>query len=139
MSRLDAFDPDVFGMHVDESRRCDCQQRLALRAASAFRDARDTEFAVYVGVASRDYGDAVSATFSSRTSYDAVGSFGSVVSGRISYVFNFTGPACSIDTACSSALVAAHMARAEMALGLFEDACTGGGQRHPAADGDGTV
>ena len=126
MSRLDAFDPDVFGMHVDESRRCDCQQRLALRAASAFRDARDTKFAVYVGVASRDYGDAVSATFSSRTSYDAVGSFGSVVSGRISYVFNFTGPACSIDTACSSALVAAHMARAEMALRLFEDACTGG-------------
>ena len=31
--------------------------------------------------------------------------------GRVSFVFDFTGPACSVDTACSSSLVAAHHAR----------------------------
>ena len=119
MSHVSHFDADAFGVNHEESRRCDCQQRLALRAASVGLDDVGTRVGVHLGVASREYGDAVtvidpSASSSSSSSYDAVGSFISVVSGRVSYVFDFTGPSCSVDTACSSSLVAAHHARAEL-------------------------
>ena len=35
----------------------------------------------------------------------------SVVSGRLSYAFGLVGPCVSLDTACSSFLVAAHASR----------------------------
>ena len=40
--------------------------------------------------------------------YMATGSAHSVACGRISFTFGLTGPCTSIDTACSSALVACH-------------------------------
>ena len=43
----------------------------------------------------------------------ATGTALSVASGRLSYVFGMTGPAVSVDTACSSALVATHLCRAD--------------------------
>ena len=45
------------------------------------------------------------------TSTCCAGSAASVAPGRASYTFGFTGPSVAVDTACSSALVAAHMAR----------------------------
>ncbi len=44
----------------------------------------------------------------------AEGSAASVAPGRASYTFGYTGPAVAVDTACSSALVAAHIARLSM-------------------------
>ena len=42
--------------------------------------------------------------------YTATGAAGSIISNRISYVLGLEGPSMSIDTACSSALVAADVA-----------------------------
>ncbi|CAL6313896.1 unnamed protein product [Bathycoccus prasinos] len=42
-------------------------------------------------------------------SLKATGGFLSVACGRISYVYNFTGPSMCIDTACSSSLVSLHL------------------------------
>jgi acyl transferase domain-containing protein/acyl carrier protein len=41
----------------------------------------------------------------------------SVMSGRVSYVFGFEGPAVTLDTACSTSLVAMHLAVQSLRLG----------------------
>ena len=46
----------------------------------------------------------------------ATGSSFSVAAGRLSFTYGFKGPAVSIDTACSSALVAAHQAVMQLRL-----------------------
>ena len=45
-----------------------------------------------------------------------MGSAPSVASGRLAFVCGMTGPAVSVDTACSSALVAAHVGLADLAV-----------------------
>ena len=58
------------------------------------------------------------------------GSAASVAPGRASYTFGFTGPSVAVDTACSSALVAAHIARLSMLAATCRTALASG-----AADG----
>ena len=43
------------------------------------------------------------------TSYSATGFSSTIISARVSYVFNLHGPCLTLDTACSSALVAVHL------------------------------
>lgn len=41
--------------------------------------------------------------------YSATGSSTTLISARVSYVFNLHGPCLTLDTACSSALMAIHL------------------------------
>ncbi|KAL1524553.1 hypothetical protein AB1Y20_019445 [Prymnesium parvum] len=59
------------------------------------------EVGVYVGIMNTDY-----AAFSGESVYAATGSQISVASGRLSFALGLQGPVLSVDTACSSALVA---------------------------------
>ncbi|WP_257460229.1 type I polyketide synthase [Archangium lipolyticum] len=118
LDAVDAFDPGFFGISPREAVRMDPQQRLLLEVAwEALEDAgldvdklSGSRGGVFIGACNDDYhcmqvdrpetGDAFSAT----------GIATSVLSGRLSYLFNLQGPSLVVDTACSSSLVALHLA-----------------------------
>ncbi len=54
------------------------------------------------------------------------GSVSSIISSRISYILNLRGPSIVVDTACSSGLVALHMACQSLKDGECEQAIAGG-------------
>ena len=58
--------------------------------------------------------------------YFGLGVSASVAAGRISYVYDLRGPSLTLDTACSSALVALHMAAGSIRNGDCEVAVVGG-------------
>jgi acyl transferase domain-containing protein len=63
----------------------------------------------FVGISTPDYSDLKKA-LAPLGVYSATGSALSVAAGRLSFTFGLRGPAVAIDTACSSALVATHLA-----------------------------
>lgn len=75
-----------------------------------------TETGAYVGIQFMEYGHLPGSGAASLGPYNITGAALSVAAGRLSYTFGFKGPAVSVDTACSSALVAAHMGAQQLAV-----------------------
>jgi hypothetical protein len=128
------FDADFFGISPREAQQMDPQQRLLLELAwETFEDAgvrpRDMEgsnCAVYIGVASPDYGNRFVDDLNAVDPYSATGNTLSIASNRLSYLFDLRGPSVSVDTACSSSLVALHQACQALQSGDAEMALAGG-------------
>ena len=121
------FDATAFGVMPSEAASMDPQQRLLLETAGACRAGVDgvSDVAVAVGVSSDEW-HARQMRAQCKTAYAATAGTPSVAAGRLAYVFDLHGPTHSVDTACSSALVAlAHAAHA-MAGGDEGEGCRGG-------------
>ena len=117
------FDGFQFGLAPVEVASMDPQQRLLLESAyatchgSGYRrlSLLGSDVGVYVGIEHLDW-QLLHAMQSSQTAlqrqsaYAASGEQGHVASGRVSFVLGLHGPCMSVNTACSSALVAVHSA-----------------------------
>ena len=130
-----AFDAAAFGLSATEASLMDPQQRLLLEAtadvmlplgSTAGVKLGGQGCGVFVGISSMDYQKLSSRYGGGVTAYSATGVSLSVAAGRVSYTFGFTGPALAVDTACSSALVAAHSAGLSMKAGGCSTAAAAG-------------
>ncbi len=128
------FDPFFFGISRTEAEAMDPQQRLLLELTwEALEDAgippsslSGSDTAVYVGAASPDAGTSHADDICATTPYSMTGTNLSIISNRISYIYNFHGPSMTIDTACSSAMHALHQACMTLASGGAGMAVAGG-------------
>jgi 3-oxoacyl-(acyl-carrier-protein) synthase/acyl carrier protein len=129
------FDPELFGINPSEAILMDPQQRLLLECTfEAFqikshqkskRNVEDTQVGVYVGASYPEYMQLAATANKDTSTYTASGGSLSVIAGRVSYVFGFSGPSALVDTACSSSLVALGGAHNSLRLGQASMAVAG--------------
>lgn len=129
-----AFDPAFFNIPPSEAETVDPQQRLLLEtvyeglcaAGLKMEDLRGSPTAVYVGMMQRDFLDHQNYDLDALNTYAATGTAASILSNRVSYVFDWHGPSMTFDTACSSSLVAVHHAVEQLRTGLSKVAVAAG-------------
>ncbi|MEU4633922.1 type I polyketide synthase [Micromonospora chalcea] len=134
LDRVDHFDYEFFGISRREALAMDPQQRLALEVSwEALENAGKAPTAlagsrtgVFLGVCSNDFATENFPGLEDITAYASTGTAHSVVTGRISYVFDLRGPSVAVDTACSSSLVSVHMAVQSLRSGECDLALGGG-------------
>ncbi|MFV2083645.1 SDR family NAD(P)-dependent oxidoreductase [Micromonospora sp. LOL_021] len=135
LSDVDRFDAGFFGIPAREAQSLDPQHRLLLECAWHALEDADVDPAglaggrtgVYIGISNSDYArllqrgglDQLDAYFGTGTSLNAA-------AGRIAYLLGLHGPAIAVDTACSSALVALHLAIRSLRSGETDTALVGG-------------
>ncbi|MFG3252553.1 type I polyketide synthase [Streptomyces sp. NPDC048172] len=131
---ITGFDPGFFGISPREAAHMDPQQRLLLEmTVEAFDHAgidpatlAGADGGVFVGTSTRGYWELVSARPEAVDAHSMLGTITSNAANRLSFLLDWRGPSCSIDTACSSALVAVHQAARAVASGEVRTAVAAG-------------
>ncbi|KTC82242.1 hypothetical protein Lche_0506 [Legionella cherrii] len=134
INNFDQFDAGFFNISAREANLMDPQQRLFLEIAwKVIEDAGYDPFAlssqnigVFAGVEFSEYQTLIAKQQKEHHGFIATGNSHSMIANRVSYFFNFQGPSESIDTACSSALVAIHRAVQAIRHGECDMAIAGG-------------
>jgi acyl transferase domain-containing protein len=134
MPRIDCFDAEFFGISPREAALMDPQQRLFLE--TAWKTIEDAGYApgslsgsrtgLFVGVATNDYAELLGHEVTEVDALMSTGSAHCVLTNRISYLLNLSGPSEPVDTACSSSLVAVHRAIQSIHDGDCDLAIAGG-------------
>lgn len=131
---ISLFDAAFFRISDAEAHMMDPQQRLLLEETyHAFEqggfniaDYSGKKVGVYVGEMTHDYMDTMRGTTDEGDARLATGNIGSVLSGRLAYLYHFLGEALTINTACSSSLVCMHHAARSLRDGSIDMAVVAG-------------
>jgi malonyl CoA-acyl carrier protein transacylase len=117
---VDKFDPQFFGIAPREALGIDPQQRLLLEVSwEAMENAglvpeqmSGSQTGIFMGLFMNDYDQFTVYTGDLRDidAHGSLGSLRSMAAGRLAYAYDLQGPVMQIDTACSSALLAVHLA-----------------------------
>ncbi|MGW0917034.1 SDR family NAD(P)-dependent oxidoreductase [Streptomyces sp. NPDC002784] len=138
------FDAARFGIGDEEARALDPQARLLLelahealeRAGYAGPRRRAHRIGVFTTTGDSGYRELLERAHGTGLPPAALtGNLPNLLAARIAQSFDLDGPALAVDTACSSALVALHLARRSVADGECDIALVGGVNLHltPAA------
>ncbi|HST23140.1 MAG TPA: polyketide synthase, partial [Blastocatellia bacterium] len=134
---VDLFDATFFGFNHREAQILDPQHRLFLECAwqaieSAGYDCEsyDGRIGVYAGTSMNTY---LLSLYSNRDLMESFGPLQLLIASdkdflatRVSYKLNLTGPSITIQTACSTSLVAVHLACQSLLNGECDMALAGG-------------
>ncbi|TFB00940.1 Compactin diketide synthase mokB [Trichoderma ghanense] len=115
---ISVFDAPFFSIPTEEANAVDPQQRMLLEisyealenAGIRKEDIDGSDTAVYVGSFVKDYEYISLRDQNWGPKYAATGNGIAIMSNRISYFYNLHGPSMTVDTGCSSSLVAVHLA-----------------------------
>ncbi|KAI4950323.1 Type I Iterative PKS [Alternaria rosae] len=128
------FDAPFFSISPAEAMAMDPMQRLLLEVTYEALENSGTPLArvsgsqtsCYVGCFTKDYEEMQRRDMELAPKYQSTGASQTMLSNRLSYFFNLKGPSVSIDTACSSGLVAVHLACQSLRTGESSMAIAGG-------------
>lgn len=121
LNEIDKFDYQFFNISPNEAKLMDPHQRIMLQVIwNAFVDAgyktsnlKGKNIGIYIGFRADepfDYKRLISEIMPEDSSLALAGNINSIISSRIAYLLDLTGPAMGIDTACSSSLTVLHIA-----------------------------
>ncbi|MCP4123865.1 MAG: thioester reductase, partial [Bacteroidetes bacterium] len=131
---IDKFDNTFFDISQDEADVMDPQQRIFLETVwktienAGYRPSElsGTKTGVFAGVANTDYTEIIKTSASGLNPAALTGNSYSIIANRVSYHLNLRGPSESINTACSSALVAIQRGVESIQSGICSMAIAGG-------------
>ncbi len=135
LSEIADFDYPFFAMPPAEAKLTDPCQRVFLQTAwAALEDAgyggkalAGTKTGVFVGYnAWPTYGMIVSRLHPEQMAVALPGNIASIIGSRLSHLLDLQGPSLTIDTTCSSSLVAVHTACSSLQHGECDYALAGG-------------
>lgn len=129
------FDPGFFGIKPVEAESIDPLQRLLVEtvyeslenAGLPIERLHGSDTAFYAGVMATDYTDLLMRDVDTIPQYFATATARSIISNRVSYIFDWHGPSMTIDTACSSSMLALHGAVTSLRTGESRVAVAAGG------------
>ncbi|KAL2850218.1 hypothetical protein BJY01DRAFT_261657 [Aspergillus pseudoustus] len=128
------FDAPFFNVSAVEAKAMDPQLRLQLEvcyealesAGIPLEKIAGTKTAVFSGIFTRDYTEAMLRDIETLPSYYVTGTGTAMLANRVSYFFDLKGPSLTVDTGCSTSLVALHLACQSIRSGESEAALVGG-------------
>lgn len=83
-------------------------------------DVAGSNTSCYVGSFTRDYNDLLGMDREDFPLYHGTGTGSAIMSNRVSWFYDLKGPSISLDTACSSSMVALHLACQSLRTGESE-------------------
>jgi pyochelin synthetase len=134
LDQIDQFDWRAFRILPREIISMDPQHRLLLEVAwealedagLPFEEIAGSQTSVSIGISWSDYMRLQTRNWSQLNEYAVMGSINSSAANRISYMFDLKGPSISIDTACTSSLIAIQLACQSLWTGDASLALAGG-------------